>query len=96
VLFLIGSKKAPVELVPDLLDVRKTPRKPNYPMAPEFPLVLQKCVFPDFEFRGVERLCVGVYLDFYQIVAQKMVELAVVAGSMAQFGEVLLGGTPGG
>ncbi|RRT61796.1 hypothetical protein B296_00035388 [Ensete ventricosum] len=33
-----------------LLDTQKTPRKPQYNMAPELPLILQFCEFEDLEF----------------------------------------------
>ncbi|RWW12005.1 hypothetical protein BHE74_00015322 [Ensete ventricosum] len=33
-----------------LLDTKKTPRKPQYNMAPELPLILRFCEFEDLEF----------------------------------------------
>ncbi|KAL2185166.1 pseudouridine synthase [Thermothelomyces heterothallicus CBS 203.75] len=46
VLFLIGQGLEKPSLVTDLLDVEKYPRKPNYTMADEVPLVLWDCIFP--------------------------------------------------
>ncbi|KAH6621076.1 pseudouridine synthase [Chaetomium sp. MPI-SDFR-AT-0129] len=46
ILFLIGQGLEPPSLVADLLDIDKTPRKPNYAMADEVPLVLWDCIFP--------------------------------------------------
>ncbi|KAK4241045.1 pseudouridine synthase [Achaetomium macrosporum] len=46
VLFLIGQGLEKPSLVTDLLDVDKHPRKPNYAMADEVPLVLWDCIFP--------------------------------------------------
>ncbi|KAL2159984.1 hypothetical protein VTH06DRAFT_1639 [Thermothelomyces fergusii] len=46
VLFLIGQGLERPSLVTDLLDVEKHPRKPNYTMADEVPLVLWDCIFP--------------------------------------------------
>jgi hypothetical protein len=38
--------------VSELLDLRKFPRKPQYQMAPELPLLLHTCGFEDLEFRS--------------------------------------------
>ncbi|WMV27153.1 hypothetical protein MTR67_020538 [Solanum verrucosum] len=38
-----------------LLDIERTPRKPQFPMAPEIPLVLQSC-----EFEGLKFICSSV------------------------------------
>ncbi|KAF9877715.1 tRNA pseudouridine synthase A [Colletotrichum karsti] len=46
ILFLIGQRLEKPELVTELLDVEKTPRKPNYDLACDTPLVLWNCVFP--------------------------------------------------
>ncbi|XP_029462692.1 tRNA pseudouridine(38/39) synthase isoform X2 [Rhinatrema bivittatum] len=49
VLFLIGQGLEEPEIIDQLLDVEKNPRKPQYSMAVEFPLVLYNC-----EFEGME------------------------------------------
>ncbi|KOS21832.1 tRNA pseudouridine(38/39) synthase [Escovopsis weberi] len=46
VLFLVGQGLEAPSLVSQLLDVERTPRRPNYVMADEVPLVLWDCVFP--------------------------------------------------
>ncbi|NXE30348.1 PUS3 synthase, partial [Ardeotis kori] len=45
VLFLIGQRMEKPEIIDELLDVEKNPRKPQYSMAVEFPLVLYDCEF---------------------------------------------------
>ncbi|XP_022768001.1 tRNA pseudouridine(38/39) synthase isoform X3 [Durio zibethinus] len=50
VLFMIGQGLESVEVIDSLLDTEKTPRKPQYAMAPEIPLVLQSCEFEDVKF----------------------------------------------
>ncbi|KAK8572172.1 hypothetical protein V6N13_047785 [Hibiscus sabdariffa] len=50
VLFMIGQGLESVGLIDVLLDIEKTPRKPQYAMAPEMPLVLQSCEFEDVKF----------------------------------------------
>ncbi|KAM4698726.1 LOW QUALITY PROTEIN: tRNA pseudouridine(38/39) synthase [Rhinophrynus dorsalis] len=47
VLFLIGQGREDPEVITELLDVEKNPRKPHYNMAVEFPLVLYDCHFDD-------------------------------------------------
>ncbi|KZL77491.1 tRNA pseudouridine synthase A [Colletotrichum tofieldiae] len=46
ILFLVGQRLERPELVTQLLDVERSPRKPNYDLAHETPLVLWNCVFP--------------------------------------------------
>ncbi|GJD01722.1 tRNA pseudouridine synthase [Colletotrichum higginsianum] len=46
ILFLVGQRLEGPEVITRLLDVEKTPRKPNYDLAHETPLVLWNCVFP--------------------------------------------------
>ncbi|RFU76227.1 trna pseudouridine38 39 synthase [Trichoderma arundinaceum] len=46
ILFLVGQGLEHPSLVSELLDVEKNPRRPNYVMADEVPLVLWDCIFP--------------------------------------------------
>ncbi|XP_039071363.1 tRNA pseudouridine(38/39) synthase-like isoform X1 [Hibiscus syriacus] len=50
VLFMIGQGLESVDVIDVLLDIEKTPRKPQYAMSPEIPLVLQSCEFEDVKF----------------------------------------------
>lgn len=50
VLFLIGQGLESPNVVDVLLDIKRTPRKPQYTMAPEIPLVLQSCEFEVLKF----------------------------------------------
>ncbi|KAL3671455.1 hypothetical protein V7S43_003377 [Phytophthora oleae] len=47
VLFLIGSGREDPSIIPQLLDIAQTPRKPQYDMASDLPLVLHDCYFAD-------------------------------------------------
>ncbi|XP_024242770.1 tRNA pseudouridine(38/39) synthase isoform X2 [Oncorhynchus tshawytscha] len=51
VLLLIGQKLEPPEIVDQLLDVKTNPRKPQYSMAVDFPLVLFDCHFEGLSWR---------------------------------------------
>lgn len=46
ILFLVGQGLESPELVDELLDIQKTPQKPQYDMANDAPLVLWDCIFP--------------------------------------------------
>ncbi|XP_047306626.1 tRNA pseudouridine(38/39) synthase [Impatiens glandulifera] len=50
VLFLIGKGLESPDLIEILLDTEKIPKKPQYVMAPEIPLVLQSCNFEALKF----------------------------------------------
>ncbi|XP_021902539.1 tRNA pseudouridine(38/39) synthase [Carica papaya] len=50
VLFMIGQGLESVDVIDTLLDTKKTPRKPQYTMAPEIPLILQSCEFEGLKF----------------------------------------------
>lgn len=55
ILFLVGQKAEPVDLVGSLLDVEKNPRRPVYEMAADYPLVLVDCAFPEMEWQSCRR-----------------------------------------
>ncbi|KFQ32507.1 tRNA pseudouridine(38/39) synthase, partial [Merops nubicus] len=50
ILFLIGQRAESPEIIDQLLDVEKNPRKPQYSMAVEFPLVLYDCEFENLQW----------------------------------------------
>ncbi|CAN8314189.1 unnamed protein product [Cochlearia groenlandica] len=50
VLFMIGQGVESVDVIDTLLDTKKTPRKPQYLLASEIPLVLRTCEFENVNF----------------------------------------------
>lgn len=52
VLFMVGQKLESVDIVDHLLNVDKTPRKPNYMLGHDVPLVLYDCIFDEMEWIG--------------------------------------------
>ncbi|KAG9350145.1 hypothetical protein JZ751_026498 [Albula glossodonta] len=52
VLLLIGQKLEPPELIDQLLDVENNPRKPQYSMAVDYPLVLYDCDFEGLRWQS--------------------------------------------
>nr|XP_056716350.1 tRNA pseudouridine(38/39) synthase [Euleptes europaea] len=50
ILFLIGQRMEKPEIIDELLDIENNPRKPQYSMAVEFPLVLYDCKFENIHW----------------------------------------------
>ncbi|KAJ3370589.1 tRNA pseudouridine synthase 3 [Allomyces arbusculus] len=51
ILLMVGQGLEPPTIVRDLLDVAAHPAKPQYDLAPEFPLVLWDCAYPQVEWQ---------------------------------------------
>lgn len=56
VLLMVGNGKEDPEVVASLLDLSMTPRKPQYSMASEEPLLLYSCAYDNLRFRRSERV----------------------------------------
>jgi tRNA pseudouridine38/39 synthase len=54
ILFLVGQKLEEPEIVKELLDMEKNPKKPDYEMAYDIPLVLYDCLYDGLEWRYPE------------------------------------------
>lgn len=52
ILFLVGQGFEEPEVILELLDIEKTPRRPTYEMASDIPLVLYDCGFPEMEWKS--------------------------------------------
>ncbi|GES85723.1 tRNA pseudouridine(38/39) synthase [Rhizophagus clarus] len=75
ILFLIGQKLESPSIIDNLLDITKTPAKPNYEMASEIPLVLYDCEFDNLKwqygrdsdtlFNTLSRLYKHIYGQWY-------------------------------
>ncbi|KAG8141457.1 hypothetical protein E2320_007080 [Naja naja] len=50
ILFLIGQRMEKPEIIDELFDIETNPRKPQYSMAVEFPLVLYDCEFENIQW----------------------------------------------
>uniref|UniRef100_T1DKF0 tRNA pseudouridine(38/39) synthase n=1 Tax=Crotalus horridus TaxID=35024 RepID=T1DKF0_CROHD len=50
ILFLIGQRVEKPEIIDELFDIENNPRKPQYSMAVEFPLVLYDCEFENIQW----------------------------------------------
>ncbi|CAK4697751.1 hypothetical protein LEN26_014406 [Aphanomyces euteiches] len=63
VLFLVGKGNEDPSIISTLLDIEKTPRKPQYEMAPDLPLVLHDCAFDSISWRYMPGVLNRVYHD---------------------------------
>jgi tRNA pseudouridine38/39 synthase len=61
ILFLVGQGLEKPSIVTDLLDIVKHPRKPNYNMADEVPLVLWDCIFPKVDEGMTKKAALDVH-----------------------------------
>ncbi|CAI9741177.1 pseudouridine(38 39) synthase-like [Octopus vulgaris] len=80
VLFLIGEGKESPEIIEELLNIEKTPRRPQYNMASELPLVLFDCHFSEEDLDWViEADCHEENIRHFQKVwAQHAIKAAMV------------------
>ena len=62
ILFLVGQGLESPSVIGDLLDISKTPTKPQYEMANDAPLVLWDCIFPCEGADGREDALEWVYV----------------------------------
>jgi len=73
ILFLIGRGKEEPEVITDMLDIENMPRKPQYDMASEVPLILKDCAFENvnFSFDPVANL------DLWQTYQKRIEDMAI-------------------
>ncbi|KAL4487859.1 hypothetical protein ABPG72_022719 [Tetrahymena utriculariae] len=73
ILFLVGKKQEDPSIVTELLDIQKNPSKPNYEMAPDYPLVLFDCLYNNvsFNYSGDQ---IKIYDHYLQIIQKKCIE----------------------
>eukprot|EP01106_Pelomyxa_sp_JSP_P006645 TRINITY_DN2073_c0_g1_i1.p1 TRINITY_DN2073_c0_g1~~TRINITY_DN2073_c0_g1_i1.p1 ORF type:complete len:228 (+),score=98.94 TRINITY_DN2073_c0_g1_i1:68-685(+) len=89
VLFLVGEHLESPQVVTQLLDVDATPRKPNYEMAPELPLVLHDCHYPNLTFPVDTALLEKVQAAFYEEWKHLQVQAMLVRDVLASVSALL-------
>jgi tRNA U38,U39,U40 pseudouridine synthase TruA len=52
ILFMIGKKREPVDIIPKLLDVEKVKERPNYRIASGDNLILSECGFEGLNWKN--------------------------------------------
>lgn len=93
ILFLVGQGLEPPSVVDALLDVSKTPARPQYEMADDAPLVLWDCIFPR---QGADDDSRVDALEWVYVGDDKMDEGAHQAGSAKVAGKFGIGGVVDG
>ena len=77
ILFLVGLGREKPEIVDEMLDIQRTPNKPNYPAAPEFPLILDDCKFKDLEFEIGKEEGVGICNTLNGVIMTRVMEMTL-------------------
>mmetsp|Transcript_7260 Transcript_7260/g.10350 ORF Transcript_7260/g.10350 Transcript_7260/m.10350 type:complete len:589 (-) Transcript_7260:65-1831(-) len=72
VLFMIGKGLESPDIVTELLDIKKNPGKPNYPFAPDLPLVLHRCEYGNLRLghsvKNLWRVCCDLESKWEELV----------------------------
>lgn len=82
VLFLVGQGKEPISIITDLLDVARNPLKPNYPMAPDYPLILEDCQYEHLRFRPAPQTIYNFYNTFNSMAQKHSIEKVLIVNCM--------------
>uniref|UniRef100_A0A672ZPC3 Pseudouridylate synthase 3 n=1 Tax=Sphaeramia orbicularis TaxID=375764 RepID=A0A672ZPC3_9TELE len=83
VLLLIGQKLETPEIIDQLMDVEKNPRKPQYSMAVDYPLVLYDCHFEGLSWKQELEEVNHVLTTLQQHWTQSTVRAHVLHGMMS-------------
>jgi tRNA pseudouridine38/39 synthase len=78
ILFLIGNRLEKMEVIDHMLDVDDCPRKPQYGMAADYPLILYDCAFEGLKWETDEYSHKKVVSHFQQLWTKKMMHSAVI------------------
>lgn len=66
-----------------MLDTTKTPNKPNYPAAPEYPLILEDCKFKDLDFQMTKQEGVNICNTLNGIIMSKIMEMTLYVNCLS-------------
>ncbi|KAK8921059.1 hypothetical protein KSP39_PZI020240 [Platanthera zijinensis] len=78
VLFMIGGGLESPNIIDALLDISKTPRKPQYTMASELPLMLHYCEFQDVKFKCTSDVMRNLVEHFTNELRSNLLQAAIV------------------
>ncbi|KAG2446693.1 hypothetical protein HYH02_008259 [Chlamydomonas schloesseri] len=79
ILLMVGRGQEPPEVVARLLDVEACPRKPQYSMAPEEPLLLYACGFAGLQFRRTHAAVEANLVDVASLLHRHLIGAALTA-----------------
>ncbi|CAM6126833.1 unnamed protein product [Calypogeia fissa] len=83
-LFMVGQRNEPPSIVEDLLNVGKVPRKPQYIMASELPLVLHTCGFQGLTLHCPSRAAKHLQVHLNNIMDETVLKLALLQEAIAE------------
>ena len=90
ILFMVGSHKEEPVIVKQLLDTGLFPRKPNYPISPEYPLILENCKYEQHEFEVKKEDVLEFYNCFVEVMMRRMIDLNLYVSCMANVQSTIL------
>lgn len=88
VLLLIGQRLEEPQVISELLDVAKNPRKPQYSMASELPLVLYDCQFEGLEWQQSASEAEAVATHLQALWTQTRIKSALMESMLAALPDV--------
>ncbi|XP_049275220.1 tRNA pseudouridine(38/39) synthase isoform X1 [Rhipicephalus sanguineus] len=88
VLLLIGQRLEEPQVISELLDVAKNPRKPQYAMASELPLVLYDCQFEGLEWQQSSAEAEAVATHLQALWTQARIKSALMESMLATLPDV--------
>lgn len=87
-LLLVGHRLEEPQVISELLDISKNPRKPQYTMASELPLVLYDCQFEGIEWQQSPAEAAAVATHLQALWAQLKIKSALVESMLLGLPEV--------
>ncbi|KAG2435225.1 hypothetical protein HXX76_007307 [Chlamydomonas incerta] len=87
ILLMVGRGQEPPDVVARLLDVAACPRKPQYSMAPEEPLLLYACGFPGLRFLRTHAAVEANLVDVASLLHRHLIGAALTAACHSRLAE---------
>ncbi|PNW86426.1 hypothetical protein CHLRE_02g086050v5 [Chlamydomonas reinhardtii] len=87
ILLMVGRGQEAPDVVARLLDVEACPRKPQYSMAPEEPLLLYACGFPSLQFRRTHAAVEANLVDVASLLHRHLIGAALTAACHSRLAE---------
>ncbi|XP_046850164.1 tRNA pseudouridine(38/39) synthase-like [Xenia sp. Carnegie-2017] len=78
ILFLIGQKLEEAEIIDHMLDITKCPRRPQYNMASEIPLVLYHCEYESLTWQYDEDEMQRVFNNFQKLWTTSIIRTTMI------------------
>eukprot|EP00040_Diaphanoeca_grandis_P030119 m.177541 g.177541 ORF g.177541 m.177541 type:complete len:491 (+) comp31896_c1_seq2:286-1758(+) len=90
VLFMVGRGDENPSVVAELLDVEKNPRKPNYDMASDLPLVLFDCTYKNVEWIFNQQSHTRVYQNLFSVWKEHALRCAMLQAMLGSLDDAIV------